>query len=95
MNKKFFIGTMLGNIRLYAFGIGIFAYCIGIKTTCPKISAPKKFFHIFMFLKNLLCCYAFDYCHYSTHRQSRHALYKKMDMVIIHAYFNKVDFISP
>ena len=46
LNKKFFIGALIGNVFLNAFGISIFAYRIGIESRNQLVSGTAENFPV-------------------------------------------------
>ena len=91
--KDFSIGTLVRDVLLDAFRIGVFAHSVRVETTCPKIPAPKKLFHFFVSGKDFTSGYAFDYGHNLAYGHCWYALYKKMHMILIHPYLHKTDFV--
>ena len=91
--KDFSIGTLVRDVLLDSFRIGVFAHGVRVETACPKIPALKKLFHFFVSGKNFTSGNAFDYGHNLAHRLCWYALYEKMHMVLIHPNLHKKDFI--
>ena len=94
LNKDFFISVLVRYILPNAFCIRIFAHCVRIESTRPQTSSPQKMLYLWMFLKNLFCCYAFYDLYDLGHRQRRNTLNQKMDMVLFHPYLHKMDFVT-
>ena len=91
--KDFLIRTLVRDVLLDSFRIGVFAHRVRVETACPKVPAPKKLFHFFVSGKDFTSGNAFDYGHNLDHRHCWHALYEKMHMVLIHSNLHKTDFV--
>jgi len=77
----------------YGLLVAILANRVGIESACPEFSSPEHLFHLRVAEKDFLCGYAFCNLDYGGWGQLRHALYQKMDMVLVCAYLYEMHLV--
>ena len=93
MNPVVFTSLATNVILNHCF-IPMFPNCIHVITVCPELTSPKQFLNFRVAGEYFTRSDAFDYLGNSFWGKCWHRLEKKMDMILISANFNWVNFIA-
>ena len=86
--------SLLLDILSYYVLVSMLPYGAGEIPIRPKFTAPQLFLDLRTSPENLPCTQALDDRHHLRHRIARNTLHKKMNMILISPYLDKLDLIT-
>ena len=93
-NGVFLLNPLVSNVSRYACLISKLAYRVYKISIAPKLASPKLLFYFWMLTENLSGRYAFQHPYYFGRTFPWNRLNQKMNMILVCAYFKKMNLIS-
>ena len=90
----FRFSSLILNVSLNSFLIGVKSYCVDVVSVSPKMSAFENTFKFFKVIKHTLSCWSPDVLKNTCRTFSRNRLNKKVNMIKINANFMEYYFCS-
>jgi hypothetical protein len=92
--QRFVGATLIFDVVSDGGLVAVLIHGVGVEATGPKVSAPEYFFDFRMVKEDFSGCDTFDRLHHSCQKHIGYTLDKKVHMIFIRSYFNKVDFVA-